>query len=629
MPANGGRLNQGILPPRLLALTTRWGGDATLATVVILIVAMMIVPLPTPLIDVLIATNLAVGVVLMLVALVARDGVALTSLPTVLLVTTLYRLALNVSSTRLILLQADAGSVIRAFGDFVVRGDYLVGAVIFLILTLIQYVVIARGAERVAEVGARFTLDAMPGKQLAIDGDLRLGTLTPDAAHQRRRALDRESQLYGAMDGAMKFVKGDAIASIAISIINLVAGAAIGVSSRGLDLVSSLKTYGLLTVGDGLVSQIPALLISTSAAIVVTRVASEDPAASLADDIGRQLLGAPRVLWGTALFLALLALVPGLPLLPFSLVAIATAGLALWTGEKGRTRGVASTARGRDARLIVKFGRQAHADLCDSDGRLLGAVQDTIARGVFERCGVAIPKLAAVVDSSLPATEAQLFIDGARAVAGEGSGASQALVDGLCTNASRLFGVEQTQQLIESVAQSQPTLVRSLVPSPLPLTSLTLVLQRLLDEGVSLRHAHVILDCLATYAPREQDIGKLAARARTSLQLQISQELAPNGELSVFQLDPLYVDTLRDAFVCKADIEQLALAPQLADDIVLAVHTAIEQTPQPVVLTPDDIRRATHLLLQRELPRARVISVSDLAPDVLVTTVAWIGPHAG
>jgi len=228
------------------------------------VLAMMVVPLPTALLDLLIAANLALSCLLLLVSLSVRDGLAMSAMPTLLLITTLYRLALNVSSTRLILLQADAGEVIGAFGHTVVRGDYVVGAVVFLILTLIQYVVVARGAERVAEVSARFSLDAMPGKQLAIDADLRAGALGVDGASQKREKLERESQLYGAMDGAMKFVKGDAIAGLVITAINFVAGSAIGIASRDLPAGESLRIYGLLTIGDGLVSQIPSLLVATS-----------------------------------------------------------------------------------------------------------------------------------------------------------------------------------------------------------------------------------------------------------------------------------------------------------------------------------------------------------------------------
>ncbi len=604
------RWTQGLAAP--------WRADAALSVLVVLIVAMMIVPLPTPLLDVLIASNLGFAVLLLLGALYSRDGMSLTALPSLLLITTLYRLALNVSSTRLILLQADAGSIIRAFGEFVVRGDYLVGGVIFLILTLIQYVVIARGAERVAEVGARFSLDAMPGKQLAIDSDLRLGLLTAATANQRRSALSRENQLYGAMDGAMKFVKGDAIASIAISVINLVAGAAIGVSSRGLDLVTSLKTYGLLTVGDGLVSQIPALLISTAAAIVVTRVASEDAPSSLARDIGDQLFGSSRVLWAAAALLTLLSLIPGLPWLPLFLVACSAAALALITQRRGATPAVAGETRGTEARVVVKLGRLS-PDLQDSVERVLPA-------RVYDACGVSLD-VVAQLEPSLSAQRFQLWIDDVPSAEGDVAELLPRSSDALCRHAPSLFGIEQTQQLLESIARTQPTVVRNLVPTPLSLSTLALVLQRLLDDGVSLRHAHVILDSLATIAPRETEVGKLAARARAALQRQRSQSLAPQGTLSVFQLDPLVTDVLRQAWREGLDTEQLALTPQMADSVVNAVREAVAASTEPVLLTAEPVRRAAHTLLKRELPTLRVISAQDLSPDVEVTTLAWIGPN--
>src|SRR5688572_24785390 len=228
--------------------------DAALAALVIAVVGLMVVPLPTWLLDLLIASNLAISVAILLVSLYVSDALKIAAFPTLLLITTLVRLALNVSSTRLILLQADAGEVIRAFGLFVVRGNYVVGGVIFLILSIIQFIVIAKGSERVAEVGARFALDAMPGKQMAIDAELRTG----------------------AMDGAMKFVKGDVIAGFLITLINVFGGLAIGVGQKNMEAVAALKRYGLLTIGDGLVTIIPSLVIATAAGVLVTRVASED-----------------------------------------------------------------------------------------------------------------------------------------------------------------------------------------------------------------------------------------------------------------------------------------------------------------------------------------------------------------
>src|SRR5262249_43544475 len=250
--------------------------DLALAGVVVAIVAMMIVPLPTPLLDVLLSVNIAAAVTLLLVSLYVGEALRVATFPTLLLITTLFRLALEISATRLILLRADAGQVIRAFGDFVVAGNLVVGAVVFVILTIVQFIVISKGAERVAEVAARFTLDAMPGKQLAIDAELRRVPRDHAGARRRRAALARESQLFGAMDGAMKFVKGDAIAGIVVLGVNVVGGLVIGVLQRGMDPAAAARTYTVLTIGEGLVAQIPALLVSTAAGIIVTRVASED-----------------------------------------------------------------------------------------------------------------------------------------------------------------------------------------------------------------------------------------------------------------------------------------------------------------------------------------------------------------
>src|SRR4051794_8006077 len=272
---------------------------------------MMIVPLPTPLLDLLISVNIAAAVTLLLVAIYVSDALKIATFPTLLLLTTLFRLALEVSATRLILLRADAGEVIRAFGNFVVAGNLVVGAVVFLILTLIQFIVISKGSERVAEVGARFTLDAMPGKQMSIDAELRAGHIDHTEARRRRAMLARESQFFGAMDGAMKFVKGDAIAGIVVLLTNIVGGLVIGVVQKGMDLGAAARTYTVLTIGEGLVSQIPALVISTAAGIIVTRVTSEDEGGQLGRDVGAQILAHPKALAIAAALMALLAAVPG------------------------------------------------------------------------------------------------------------------------------------------------------------------------------------------------------------------------------------------------------------------------------------------------------------------------------
>jgi type III secretion protein V len=403
-----------------LGQTARRVADVALALIVVLVVGMMIVPLPTPLLDVLIAGNISIAVLLLLVAMYVPDALAFAAFPTILLVTTLFRLALNVSSTRLILLQANAGEIIRAFGQFVVRGNYVVGGVVFLILTLIQFIVIAKGSERVAEVGARFTLDAMPGKQMAIDAELRTGAIGQEEARRRRRLLQRESQFYGAMDGAMKFVKGDAIAGIVIAVINIVGGVAIGVGMHGLSAVESLRLYGLLTIGDGLVSQIPSLLISTAAGLVVTRVASEDEESSLGADVGSQIFGNPRALAIAAGFLILLALTPGLPTLPFVVLALTFGGVAYRLGRRPASSGAAADAeaarreaqretRARKAMVplmvpvSVELGSALAGELLDErgGGPFLEEEIPNLRDALFLELGVVLPGVRARANAAL------------------------------------------------------------------------------------------------------------------------------------------------------------------------------------------------------------------------------------
>jgi len=305
--------------------------DVAVALGVVFIVVMMVIPLPTWLIDLLLALNISVALLVLLLTMNVKDALQFSVFPALLLVLTLFRLGLNVSTTRLILLRGDAGRIIEAFGQFVVGGNYVVGFVIFLILVVIQFIVITRGAERVAEVAARFTLDAMPGKQMSIDADLNSGLITEEEARRRRKEIEREADFYGAMDGASKFVKGDAIASIVTTVINIIGGFIIGVLQRGMSIGEAAARYTILTVGDGLVTQIPALLISTAAGIIITRAASDE---NLGADVTGQMLSEPKVLLVAGGVLLGFALVPGLPTLPF----LALATLMLGVGLAGRGR---------------------------------------------------------------------------------------------------------------------------------------------------------------------------------------------------------------------------------------------------------------------------------------------------
>ena len=282
-------------------------------------VLMMVIPMPHVLLDVFLAANIAAAVLVLLVVMLSKDSVDFSVFPSLLLITTLVRLALNVSSTRLILIEGYAGKVIETFGNFVVGGSVVVGLVVFMILIVIQFVVITNGAGRVAEVGARFALDAMPGKQMAIDADLAAGMIDENEARARRRRISKESDFYGAMDGASKFVKGDAMAGIIIVCINLIGGFAIGVAGKGMPLGEAINTYALLTVGDGLVSQIPALLISIATGLLVTRVGDDE---DLGPTLGAQLFGNPKALKLGAGVILGMAIIPGLPKLPFIVMAV-------------------------------------------------------------------------------------------------------------------------------------------------------------------------------------------------------------------------------------------------------------------------------------------------------------------
>ena len=305
--------------------------DIVLAIGLVVIVCMMVIPLPAPLLDILLTINISLAVVILLVCLYTQEPLDYSSFPTVLLIATLFRLGLNVSSTRLILLHGQAGNVISSFGEFVVGGNYVVGAVIFCILVLINFMVITGGATRVAEVSARFTLDKMPGKQLSIDADLNSGLINEDQAKERRRKLERETDFYGTMDGASKFVKGDATAGIVITIINIVGGLIIGVAQLHLPIQSALGTYTILTVGDGLVSQIPALLISTATGLIVSRATGKDE--SLSTDIKNEMFSDPRVLGVVAGLIGFMGIVPGMPTAPFLLIA-AIAGTMAYLKNK-------------------------------------------------------------------------------------------------------------------------------------------------------------------------------------------------------------------------------------------------------------------------------------------------------
>jgi flagellar biosynthesis protein FlhA len=321
------------MPPQPGALMRNQ--DVTLAVAVVAILMVLVIPIPTWSLDILLSINISISIVILLSTIYLRSAIEFAVFPSLLLMLTLFRLSLNVASTRLILANANAGRVIDAFGGFVTAGSPVVGFIIFAILVIIQFVVITRGAGRISEVAARFTLDAMPGKQMGVDADLNAGLITENEARQRRSRIEREADFYGAMDGATKFVRGDAIAGIIITLVNIVGGLVIGVVMRSMEFTEALQTYTRLTVGDGLVSQIPALIISTSAAMIVTRATSED---NLGSDLSEQLTRYPRALLVGAAMLAIIGLVPGMPTIPFLVVSALVAFAGLQSQRLGARR---------------------------------------------------------------------------------------------------------------------------------------------------------------------------------------------------------------------------------------------------------------------------------------------------
>lgn len=636
----------------------RYGiADAALAGVVVMVVGLMIVPLPTWLLDLLIASNLASSVALLLVTLYVSDALKIASFPTLLLLTTLVRLALNVSSTRLILLQGNAGEVIQAFGQFVVRGNYVVGGVIFLILAIIQFVVIAKGAERVAEVGARFTLDAMPGKQMAIDAELRSGAIDAAEARRRRRELGRESQFYGAMDGAMKFVKGDTIAGFLITLVNLLGGLAIGVGQRDMEVVAALKRYGLLTIGDGLVSQIPSLVIAVAAGVLVTRVVSEEAGTPLGEELSAQLLGVPKALRVAAVFVGALALIPGLPALPFLVI-----GGLLFVASRARARQLRAVEdqaarepiqqrgaeRGgpRFVPVVIPWGMEFSRDLeplLDDDIRGedlrragLRAAGAAVREVLFRDLGVPVPACKISFSDELPERHvvfsihevpASVFAIPDDVVDTE---IAQRLVDEaalvLRDRSADFLGISEVQMLLDALEQVAPATVRQVVPKPVSLPLLTDVLRRLLEENVCIRDLKGVLEALSQVANTDKDPLNLAEFVRSQMRRALTHELTQGApELAVHLLDPQIEDAVRSAIQRTAAGSFLTLSPAAGRDIVTAVRRAISSAaPQhaPVILTQPDIRRFVRKLLETDLPEAKVVSYAELLPEVRLETLS-------
>jgi len=580
------------------------------------ILGSMLLPLPPVLIDFLLVGNLAFALILLLSALYISDPLKLSCLPSVLLLAVLYRLALNVSTTRLILGAGEGGRLIEAFGSVVVQGNLLVGAVVFLVITLVQFIVIAKGSERVAEVSARFTLDALPGKQMSIDADVRAGLIDFQSAREKRQELQIESRFYGALDGAMKFVKGDALAGMIITAINVAGGLLSGILIAGLDFQMALSKYTLLTVGDGLLSQIPALLNSLAAGLVVTRVVRGDGAA-LSTEILSQLGQNHRVTVFVGIFALVFTLMPGMPVIPFLCLSIVCLGLAFAGRNKSAdsSRSVENFKPKTPSLLKVECGRTLCKELA-SPGSLSGLLRD-FQENVYDNCGLVLPPPEISAESSLDA-EFRILMRGVEVAVYTESLAEDSGVSSLKNKLLEivLSGPEEfvddilTRRTLDYFDEVAPELVSSVVPGLISLTRLSTILKELCREGISIKHIDIILQALAESAQAVNNERELLEAVRIALKRVISHRFAgPDKTIRAFTLDPL-IDL---AFV-KVEKEGQVLCPDYIDLIEIQLKQA--RADRPLLLVSRGARKIIQECLDLRGMKVTVLAMEEVADDM-------------
>jgi type III secretion protein V len=601
------------------------GRDSAVPLGLLFIVGCMIVPLPTVLLDLLLCANLLFAVLLVIGALHVKDPLKVTALPSLLLIATLFRLSLNLATTRAVLSDGQAGAAVEAFGSVVIGGSVVVGCVLFLLITLIQFIVVAKGAERVAEVAARFTLDALPGKQMAIDAEIRSGLLDPHSARQKRNDIQIESRFYGALDGAMKFVKGDAIAGIVITAVNIVGGLLVGVLLHELEFGVAVRKYTVLTIGDGLLSQIPSLLNSVAAGLVVTRVQASE-ASTLASDLLSQLaqFRAARVFVASAA--ALLACLPGMPHLALLVVSVVAAGSLL----VGRASDADESAPAQlpvfepslehSVRIEVSREVVARFPAIESVSRALTEIQ-TYA---FQRWGLVlqIPAMALWAEAG---QRYRILVRGMDVAQGSLEGEEnplEAIMREVRTVIDQyrrdLIDDGATRRALDYVEKEIPELVTGVVPAAISLTRLTVLLRELLNEGITTRHLDVILQVLAERAGRVSD-RELLGEIRAALAPVISSAVARDGVIDVAVLSPVL-----DLVFVKAEESKRLLPGGLVDALCEHIEQLQRENPDVVLLSS---KRARSFL--RDIARIRggevvVIAHEEVAPRYKCKQVAGI-----
>lgn len=659
----------------LMLITARQ--DIFLAIMLLVAIFMMILPLPTVMVDVLIAINLAFSVILLMISIYLRDPLEFSVFPSLLLITTLYRLALTISTTRLVLLQHDAGEIVEAFGQFVVGGNLAVGLIIFTIITVVQFIVITKGSERVAEVSARFSLDGMPGKQMSIDGDMRAGVIDSAEAGRLRERVQKESRLFGAMDGAMKFVKGDAIAGIIVILVNIIGGITIGVLQHNMSAEQAMTTYAVLSVGDGLCAQIPSLLISITAGIIVTRVPGSDKQ-SLAKDLVMQVGRQPDALWLAAGILTVFALLPGFPFLIFiTLAALVAAPAFLLYRKKKHSAGASSSGENISSSantmtpgavpLILYCAPNLHYPH-------LGRDIDGLRWRWFEYLGVPLPEVVVrsdpalaenmlsirvyqeqVLQLTLPPDDLLLIQPSSQLEtrsqslgvkmgsfewlpAEQGSHAStlglpyaqgqqriiHCLTRVLERHTAEFIGVQETRYLMDAMEGRYGELVKEL-QRQMPVGKVAEILQRLVEEDVSIRDLRAIFGALVAWAPKEKDCVMLTEYVRIALRRHVCGRFSKNKAwLPVLRLGEGAENLIRESIRQTSAGTYSALGDRHSQLILGKIKSAYAENSDAVLLTAIDVRRFLRKIIERDIFALPVLSWQELGDEMNIKVVGTI-----
>lgn len=662
---------------RSLRINTR---EFALVAGLILILVVLFAPIPPMFLDLAILINFGLSLTILLLTLYVAKPVEFSTFPSLLLISTLLRLSLNVAATRLILSHGAAGDVINSIGSFAVASNFVVGIVVFFILIVVQYVVVTSGAQRVSEVAARFMLDSMPGQQMSIDADLNMGLIDQKEAVRRRASLEKEASFYGAMDGASKFVKGDAIAGVIILLINIVAGWIIGMVQMGMDWQEALQHFSLLTIGDGIATQLPALIVSIATGIIVTRSSADK---ELSTEVFRQLSSIPRIPLIVAGILVLLLFLPGMPKWPIALIIALTVGFWLNMRRRSREAALAEDETSGETASDAPAS-SAYVPLCVALGSELGAawrdknaiLMDRIAtlRSSHEKAfGLGFPALKLVDGPHLGPRDYEISVLGARYVGGEihadclmairGEQTQQSiegiettdpafglpavwvdknrerqardagfsvvdpetvfithLGEALRSAAPSLLTRATTAKLLEEVRARQSSLVEELVPTLLSVSDVQRVLQNLLSEGVSIGNIDLIAEHLVDLARTDKDLGNLTELLRQRLGYVICDKLkGRNRDLAVISFDPRLENQIQTSALAGARRDSLAIEPRLAERIIRTL----------VTLSADMLRQGREpvLLCGADIRRQVRALTRRSIPKLSVLSVAEIPTH--